>query len=410
MLTEAPESDPRLAIGGNEPPEEERLSIRELVASNPGIVLTNEQRRDQLFELIAAEIASHEPNVETAKGRDAIKTLAFSVTKKKTAIDGAGKAMNEAARAQINKVDAARRLVRDKLDGFVEQARAPLTAWEQDQADRADAADALIAQFKADAIVPMGETAAAVRERGVKVWNTAIDREYLGGELADKVEETKTYAVGVLKDALNRLTREEADKAELDRLRAEAAARDEAERIAREAEEAKERKRQCASSVIDHIHECGRGMIGGKPYPYVILIRELEEKVVASEADFGDMAAEVEKVRVATLAQVRQAQSAQAERDAQQAAEREAEAAQQAAERAARAERDRLAQEAEQRRIEEARAERERERLAANKAHRNKVKAAATKAIMVCGVDEETAGKIVMAIIAGDVPRVSVEF
>ncbi|MGY2734921.1 hypothetical protein [Sphingomonas sp. UYP23] len=83
----------------------------------------------------------------------------------------------------------------------------------------------------------------------------------------------------------------------------------------------------------------------------------------------------------------------------------------------AQAERDRVAEQERQREAREAADRAAAKRLAdeqaareANKAHRARVKTAAKQAIMTCGADEETAQKIVLAIIAGEVPAVALAF
>ena len=46
---------------------------------------------DPLIERIAAEVRAHVPDLTTAKGRDAIKSLAYKVARSKTMLDDAGK-------------------------------------------------------------------------------------------------------------------------------------------------------------------------------------------------------------------------------------------------------------------------------------------------------------------------------
>jgi colicin import membrane protein len=58
------------------------------------------------------------------------------VTRSKTAIDDAGKKLNEEARAKINAVDAQRRKIREELDALAEEVRKPLTEWEKAEDQR----------------------------------------------------------------------------------------------------------------------------------------------------------------------------------------------------------------------------------------------------------------------------------
>jgi len=121
-------------------------------------------------------------------------------------------------------------------------------------------------------------------------------------------------------------------------------------------------------------------MIGGQPQPYGILLRELEMKIEIND-DLGDLQHEVRAIRDATHAQL----TASMERAA--------------------AKREQEEREEDRRRQEEAKAKRE-----ADQAHRTAVKTKAKEAIISCGADEETAKKIVMAIIAGEIPAVRMEF
>lgn len=405
---ENPESNPRVVVGDNKAPEDQRIPIADLVANDPGIVLTDEERRAELFKYIEDEISAFAADVSTAKGRDEIASFAYQFTKTKTAVDGAGKSMNEAARAQINVVDAARRAVRTRIDELVEIARAPLTEWKRAEKERDEEADRLVALFQTESTVTLQDTAQSVRERGVKVWNTAIDADALG-KRADEVKSAKQTAVATLKSALDRLTKEEADKAELARLREEAAER--------EAEAEAERRRIAyAKSVMEHIRQCGLGMIDGKTYPYVILIRELEEKVVIDES-FGDLREEAEALRLDTLSRIKAAAEEQqrrhrleAEEAAAEEARRKAEADKQAEIDAAN-ERARQAEAAAQREREAAqRAEDERRQREADQAHRAKLKAEAVDAIVAIGVPKTKAEKVVQAVVAGDVPHLKMEF
>lgn len=361
--------------------------IAVVVAHNPAIVLVDEAKRDDLFAHIRREIEAFTPDLSTTKGRDAIKTLAFKITRTKTAIDGAGKQLNEEARAKINVVDAARRDAREKLDAMAAEVRRPLTEWEDAEKARVERGNALIAQLKDAATVTLEDTAATVRERGGAVWNTEISADDIGDDLFAEASAVKQATVVALKTALARLEKEEADRAELEKLRAEAAERErieaerraEEEQAAREAEEARiaEERRVAAEKA-----EADR-------------IARAQQEATAEAQRVADEKAQAERDRI------------QREHDEQLAAERRRA---EEAERAAQAERDRIAaaeaaRAAEAKRLADEQAARE-----ANKAHRTRVKTAAKQAIMTCGVSEEAAQKIVLAIIAGEVPAVKLEF
>lgn len=106
-------------------------SIGEMLAENPALIFSEHGMDQQLFDEIKAEIGTFEPDLSTDKGRKEIASLAFGIAKRKTAIDAAGKALNEDHRKAINAVDSVRKRVRDTLDALKDEARKPLTEWEQ---------------------------------------------------------------------------------------------------------------------------------------------------------------------------------------------------------------------------------------------------------------------------------------
>ena len=91
---------------------------------------------DAILARVETDARAVHADATTSKGRDVIRAIAFKVARSKTALDDAGKKLNEDARTQINAVDAERRKVRDRLDALRDEVRAPLTKWEADEADR----------------------------------------------------------------------------------------------------------------------------------------------------------------------------------------------------------------------------------------------------------------------------------
>ena len=363
------------------------------VASNPAIVLLDTGKRDDLYAHIQREVDDFVPDLTTVKGREAIKALAFKITRTKTAIDAAGKTLNEEARAKINVVDAARRDSKAKLEAMADAVRQPLTEWEEAEKARVAACEAEIAAFIAAGNVSLDDTADSVRKRGEEVWNQTVD-EARYGTLFDRAVAAKDATVERLAAALARLTREEADRAELAKLRAEQEERAERDRLA--AEQA-ERVRAEAERVEN-------------------------ERIGAERAEAARVAAEeaqAERVRLAAENAANEAERAaerkaqeerdrvQAEHAAQLAAERErADAADRARKAEAdRIERERVAQETARQKEADEQAKRE-----ANRAHISRVMRTAKEAIMTCGADEAVAKAIVVAIKANTIPAVAIRF
>lgn len=356
------------------------------VNANPGLVLLDKERFNQFYEAIKAETDKLVPDLTSEKGRREIASMAFKVAKTKTAIDAAGKLLNEEARAKINIVDAARRDIREKLDALKDEVRRPLTEWEAKEEERVTACEALIGRMKADAIVPLEDTAQSVADRLAEVKAFALDEGQFQTLLPAALQQ-QAATVETLTAAHARLVKEEADRAELERLRAEAAERAERERAEAEAKaaaEAAERAKQEAEARAAR----------------------------AAEEEKARIEAAAKAAEEAARAQAEAA--ARAEREASERAHAEALAAEKRradeAEAARQAEADRIARETAAREADEKAAAEAAAARAADIEHRSKIMGTAKQAIMGHGVGEQTARAIVLAIAAGDVPNVSIKF
>lgn len=361
-------------------------SIAVIVESNPSIVLLDAKSKDDLFNHIRSEINAFEPDLSTVKGRDAIKKLAYKITRTKTAIDAAGKALNEDARAQISVVDAARRDARNTLDIMAEQVRKPLTDWEEAEAGRIAECREVIKWLKSSLNVYMDDTADDVRARGKAVYETVLDADKYGDMLAE-AEEAKDATVASLRASLARLTKEEADRAELarlqqaeqERLANEAAEREAEEQRQREAEQARisEERRVAAEQAEQERIERAK--------------QEAAESAKREEQDANERAFAAEQKRIDD-----ERAEQQRKHDEELAAERD---------RIAALERENAKREQAEQRLRE-----ETERRQKDVEHRNSVKNAARDALMTTGASNALATKIVLAILAGDIPAVRLEF
>jgi hypothetical protein len=368
------------------PRPETGTAIALIVSETPVVVLTDEKRRAEFYAHIQAEVESFTPDISTATGRAAIKSLAFKITRTKTAIDAAGKELNEEHRRFINAVDAERRAAREHLDTLAKQVRQPLTEWEEAEDARKAEVEKIIAMFRTSRFVEAGEGADHIRERGTLIYQTALDPDVFQDRL-DEAQREKDDTVAHLKAALDRAVKAEEEAAELHRLREEAEAREREAAAKREADEAEaqriaeEKRREEARAAAEKAEQ---------------------ERIARAEQEAADRAR-----REAEEAAQRERDEERRKHEAALAAEREA---REKAEREAQAERDRIARE-DAARVEEARREAEaKAKREADQAHRTAVKTKAKEAIITCGADEETARKIVVAILAGEIPAVRMEF
>lgn len=335
-----------------------------IIETNAAALLVDDDLYAQFYERMKAEIAAFEPDLSTATSRKEIGSLAYKMTRRKTAIDAAGKQLNEEARAKINAVDARRRRVRDDLDELAEEARRPLTAWEKQEEARIEYCKSILkaiedcgSGFIGGEPQPFGVLLRELEEKIV------ITSEL--GEFEDQARVAHKIALDKVRTAFEAHQKAEADKRELEELRAEKERRDREEIERREAE-------QKAAEAAE---------------------RERVEKERREQE-----AAEAKRREEETAQRIREEEERKAS-EALAKAEREKQAAIDEANR-----RDRERQEAEER------TRREEEARAADREHRGRIMAEAKEALMAQGAGEATAKKIVLAIVAGEIPNVSMRF
>lgn len=374
-------------------PPPANTDIAVLVSQDPTVVLLDTAKLDLFCVSVRHQIATSEPDVSTEKGREKIKSLAFKIVRSKTAIDDAGKKMNEAARAQINVVDAARRNAKEKLDELRDEARAPYDAWEAAETARVEKCEAIMKQLRDAAVVTIEDTAKSVEARLSIVQRIEIPAAIFLALHPSAVAESERTASALL-TAAARLHREEAERIELAKLRADAAVREAAEqeaaaaraaeaelreheeaakrqaeheaRIAREAAEAarlaaedeahrllaeeRQRAERAAQQadyhrrMLQHVKNCGFGFIDAQPQPVGILQRELTAKIEYNEENFGALLPEALVAKDEALKLIQRSIDASARRQVEEEARQDAERRERdAQDRAAKAERDRLA-------------------------------------------------------------------
>lgn len=347
-----------------------------VVASTAAIVFADPKKAEELFVHIEREIAEFQPDLSTDKGRKAIASLAYKVAQTKTAIDAAGAELIEEANKQVKAVNIERKKFRDRLDDLKEKARKPLTDWEEAESLRKQRADAILTRVGLATIVTVADSSEVIAARLAEVAAEEIPAEVF----QDKLEEAQGHKAGAIRSlttSLERAKQAEADRAELDRLRREQAERDRAAAEAAEAQRAEEQR--------------------------------LEEERLAQE-------------RAARAAEEEQARIAKAAEDARREAEREAAAAREREQREhqealAKAEREKQALIAEQarknqeREAEAARLAEDDAKRAADKKHRADVMNAAAGAMMdAVHISKANADKLVLAILAGQIPNVTLRF
>lgn len=184
---------------------------------------------------IAEKARAVELTTATAKDRGAITALAYKVVQSKTAIERIGKDLTENWRSKTNAVNAQRRVAREQLDDLAAEIRAPLVAWEAEEAKRkhliSERLEMLRMHAGADAT---SADLTADRDRILAI--QTLDDDW--AEFIDDARRIRAESLERLEREIPAKRQAEADAAELERLRAEAAdaRKKEAERMAAEAD------------------------------------------------------------------------------------------------------------------------------------------------------------------------------
>lgn len=407
MTKKTDETAPLLALA-----EEGRAALV-VPAETASLILLQPEKFDQFYEGIKEQVSGIAHDLTTTTGRKAVASLAFRVTKTKTALDAAAKSLTEEWRQKTNAVNAARKPMIERLDKLAEEVRQPLTDWEQAEDDRIEANRAVLATIRAAATITPDDTAETVEQRGRDIWAMAFEAPQWSDDEKVEADAAKSATVAALVAARDRLKQEAADRAELERLRAEDAARrerEEAERIERETREAAEAaERESRETAERQAREAAEREAREQEEAAERARQEAERIEQARQEAIEQARREAEEAAEATRQReaAEQAAALQAERDAREAAEREARAL---AEKAAReqAERDAAAA-VERQRIADERAETARREK--DRAHRGKIMGEVKTALMErCDLSEDVAKQVVRAIVAGEIPHAAVAF
>lgn len=203
---------------------------------------------DDLLARIRAEAVTLVPNVKTVAGRKEIASIAYKVSRSKTAIDDAGKALVADLKKQTGDIDSARKKARDTLDALRDEVRKPLTDWEEEQArierERVEAEERARAEAEAARLAEIArkEEEIRAREEAVRAAEEA-ERQRAAAEQAER--ERVEREARLQAEAAESAKREAAAAVE----RAEREAREATERAAREAAEAEQRAKDAAEKA-----------------------------------------------------------------------------------------------------------------------------------------------------------------
>lgn len=374
--------------------------LKELIVIEPEkalTVFTTEKALDPYLKLVKVEIDKHVPDTSTKKGREAIASLAYKVAQVKSAVDKIGKDLKDEQKKIPDLIDSARNYAKETLQAWQDECRKPLTDWEiaeenrvaDIKADLAEMVDAGIRTKEEWDSLPIN----AMRDRLKEIESQCMDKTYWHEFLEEAIYEQK-QAIEIMRAAIERRIKHDAEQLELAELRRKNAEREEADRIERVKKEQEARDERLRQEAAEQARLAAEAKA------------EAERKAEADRAAKERTEANQKLVDAENAARIERETAAAREVEQKQALER-AEQAIVAAENAAKETEARI------KRQQEEASKREADELArreANKKHAAKIHNEALEAFVKGGVSEECARQVVTLIAKKEIPHVSIAY
>lgn len=339
----------------------------------------------KMYADIDAELASRTVDLTTDKGRKQVASDAYRISKLKTAMAAKAGELVADQKAIIQTVTKTRQEMEAEFDKRRDIARAPLTEWEETVKvieERAKAERSFMMTIRAqsvDGVLVADMTSAQLS--GLRDYRKAMEfTPEMYGDASSDLWASNIAVVDWLDGAIEAAQKAERDAAELEELRqmrAEAEAKKAAELAEIEAREEAERQRIAAAEAAE------------KQSAEDAARKEKADKEAREKAE-ADAAAKIKAAEDASRLAVEKAKA-----DADAAIKKAAD--DQAAKE--KSERDRIAAE-----------EAEIKRREADQDHRRAINRNIVSALFECGLDEDQAKAVVVAVNKGQVPHVSIKY
>lgn len=224
------------------------------------MVLTDQPTMDKVIAHIRSETEALEPDLTTAKGREAIASAAYKVTRSKTFLFKARKELVSGIKAKAKDIDVHGKRINDELELLAKDTRRPLDEWEEAETLRQSNITAIYTLI--DNAVSQAEKWATMSVTDIldlidHVGDILIDRDLFNSDGEHEAAVSKRDAASAtIQTAMQHCERRDADKAELEQLRLEkeqnAAEQAERERVATEEAERKERAEVAERQRVAH--------------------------------------------------------------------------------------------------------------------------------------------------------------
>lgn len=316
-------------------------------------IFSSQANADDILARLRKEVDSHPVDLATKKGRDAVASLSRKVSSSKVVLVNLAKGLTEDWKNKSKAVDTVRLHIERQCDILRDEARKPLTDWEEAEEKRAD--------LERQALKLLADEAAAYADHAIFL----------------RLKELEAKEAELNRIESERLAKEEAARIEAARIESERIQKEkEAQRINEAAEKARKGAEERAAAEIQSARE-----------------REHNAKVEAE-------AQRLDAQRAASLAEERRI-----------AAERAAKVAQEKAVQEAHEQAKFAAQVAESNRIAaEETSKRETFATSANVEHRRAINHSALSSLVELGILEESAKKLIGYIVAGKVAHITINY
>lgn len=189
---------------------------------------------EKRYEIAREEIKEFKPDLSTGKGRKAIASLAYKISRTKTGLDKAAEAVVADQSKIVKAVNAERKTMKETLDGMRDDVNKPLDDWKEKEAARE--------AFVKDAFTALDIDTTSMDSEAIQaLLEDVAERKYDPDVFLDwhtPIENRRSEVIQTLNKAFEDRLQFEADQEELAELRRDKEARAEADRIAEvEAEE-----------------------------------------------------------------------------------------------------------------------------------------------------------------------------
>ncbi|PZR36457.1 hypothetical protein [Caulobacter segnis] len=211
------------AITPIEAAEQPAADIVALFEADPKIVLTDKSKADAFFAAVKTEVEAHVPDLTTAKGREAIGSIAYKVTRSKTAIDKARLDLTSDLRKEVDRINKVGKEEEARYAALAAAARQPLTDWEAAEKARKARIQAAFDFLQSAPLAQPGDTSERLAARLAQVQAATFGDDF-EAEHKEAAERLQRIAIDALTTAIERVKQAEKDAADLAAFRAAQAA------------------------------------------------------------------------------------------------------------------------------------------------------------------------------------------